>query len=205
MIVNEFSKYLGVGETPLNSNKNIFTKWYYGNDTSAPWCMISLSYVLTQCGYNIKYANCETFRKKFINKVINISTCARNDIVLFDWDKDGTADHVGVVVENNGNTIKTIEGNTNNNKVEYKNRYISDIISCIRLSDSTTTNNPPAYTILTMQKMLNKKCMQALGMTLKEDGINGKNTKRGIKIFQAMMDLEIDGICGKKTWNELLK
>lgn len=205
MIVREFEKYLGVGENPPNSNKNLFTQWYFGNDTGAPWCMISLSYVLSKLGYNIKYANCEIFRHAFIRKKVNISTCQRNDIVLFDWDKDGTADHVGVVVEYNGKIIKTIEGNTGNNKVEYKHRYTSDVIACIRLSSTPTLASPPELTVVEMQRLLNKKCMKALGMTLKEDGIKGKNTTRAVKIFQAMMDLEIDGICGAKTWRELKK
>src|SRR5699024_6445297 len=34
------------------------------------------------------------------------------DIVVFDWQKNGWADHIGFVEAVNGNTITTIEGNT---------------------------------------------------------------------------------------------
>ena len=37
-------------------------------------------------------------------------TPAPGDIVFFDWD-NGRADHVGIVTEVEGNTVRTIEGN----------------------------------------------------------------------------------------------
>lgn len=36
------------------------------------------------------------------------------DVVLYDWEQDGTVDHVGIVVQRNGNTLKVVEGNMNN-------------------------------------------------------------------------------------------
>lgn len=58
------------------------------------------------------------------------------DIVLFDWDNDNVADHVGLFVDNgNGNTtITTIEGNTknstigSNSAVEEKERSRSSVL-----------------------------------------------------------------------------
>lgn len=34
------------------------------------------------------------------------------DIVFFDWENDGTADHVGIVEKTEDETVFTIEGNT---------------------------------------------------------------------------------------------
>ena len=42
------------------------------------------------------------------------------DVVLYDWEQDGTVDHVGIVVQRNGNTLKVVEGNMNNG-VGYRN------------------------------------------------------------------------------------
>ena len=42
------------------------------------------------------------------------------DIVFYDWDKSGTADHVGIIVSVSGLTLKVIEGNISN-KVGYRN------------------------------------------------------------------------------------
>lgn len=34
------------------------------------------------------------------------------DIIFFDWEQDGTSDHVGIVEKVENNTVYTIEGNT---------------------------------------------------------------------------------------------
>lgn len=36
----------------------------------------------------------------------------RNDVIFFDWDGDGEADHTGLVLSDDGKTVVTIEGNT---------------------------------------------------------------------------------------------
>ena len=48
------------------------------------------------------------------NAIVNTSSAKPGDIVLFDWDGDGVSDHTGIVAENNGGTITTVEGNTSN-------------------------------------------------------------------------------------------
>lgn len=54
------------------------------------------------------------------------------DILSFDWDHDGTGDHVGFVVERKGNGVyRTIEFNVSN-MVDYRTRYAADIIGGIR-------------------------------------------------------------------------
>ena len=37
---------------------------------------------------------------------------APGDIVFFDWDNDGSADHVGIVESCDGSTVRTVEGNS---------------------------------------------------------------------------------------------
>ena len=39
-------------------------------------------------------------------------TAEVGDIILYDWDKSGDCDHVGIVIENRGSEIVVIEGNT---------------------------------------------------------------------------------------------
>ena len=64
----------------------------------------------------IKYdASCATFGDWAIKNKLNISktqTPKRGDIVLFDFNHNGTSDHVGIVTSVSGNTVYTIEGNT---------------------------------------------------------------------------------------------
>lgn len=61
------------------------------------------------------------------------------DLVLFDWDGDGTADHIGFYIEKNSDgTIGTIEGNTSgaagSSCVEAKKRAPSTILGYVKLS-----------------------------------------------------------------------
>lgn len=66
------------------------------------------------------------------------STLQAGDLVIFDWDGDGKADHVGLYISNNGSTVHTIEGNTSGaaggSCVEEKDRNPSTILGFIRLS-----------------------------------------------------------------------
>jgi len=59
--------------------------------------------------------------------------------VLFDWNGDGIADHVGFILSRNGNgTYETVEGNTasynysNGGYVLKMTRYYSSILTIIR-------------------------------------------------------------------------
>lgn len=52
----------------------------------------------------------QIFKKKGI--WLGVARPQSGDIIVFDWRKDGWADHIGIVENMNGNTITTIEGNT---------------------------------------------------------------------------------------------
>lgn len=61
------------------------------------------------------------------------------DAVLFDWDGDGSADHIGYVTKVNGDgTVETIEGNTSGNnagsQVASKQRNRSNILGYVKLT-----------------------------------------------------------------------
>lgn len=59
-------------------------------------------------------AYCPTLKASGEGHQVSAEEAQAGDIVLFDWDGDGSADHVGLFVDNgDGSTsITTIEGNT---------------------------------------------------------------------------------------------
>lgn len=61
-----------------------------------------------------KTASCPVFGDKAIAKKMNVPWGKHKvgDIVMFDFNGNGTSDHTGFVIEVSGNTITTIEGNT---------------------------------------------------------------------------------------------
>lgn len=54
--------------------------------------------------------------------------------------------------------------------------------------------------VKTLQRLLN-----AFGENLTVDGDFGSKTHSALWSYQAKNDLEVDGICGKNTWNSILK
>lgn len=111
---------VGYKEDPPNSNLNKYGAWYGKNGTA--WCAAFVSWVYFHAG--IKWPkNLET-EKGFIWCPTLTIRARKNgwvtldpepgDVVLFDWNADGGADHVGIFLKwiVKGKTFETIEGNT---------------------------------------------------------------------------------------------
>lgn len=59
---------------------------------------------------------------------------SQGDLVMFDWDHDGTPDHVGIVESRDGDQVHTIEGNTTTKGglgVAEKTRDMSTIVGFV--------------------------------------------------------------------------
>lgn len=119
--VNEFlnvaRSLIGLGEDPPGSNHNKITEWY-GFD--GPWCAMTISYCLHQAGYpDFLYAYVPFVVNDAEMGVNGMQWLSRNadvrsgDLVIFDWNGDGVADHIGVVeLANADDSLVTIEGNS---------------------------------------------------------------------------------------------
>lgn len=99
---------LGYTESPKNSNKTKYGKWY-GLD-GQPWCMMAVQYWFDKTGFTLpaRTASCSAllnWYKKYAPKRI-IQNPEPNDIVIYNFG------HTGIVESNNGTTITAIEGNT---------------------------------------------------------------------------------------------
>lgn len=117
-IIEVALKEVGQVESPKNSNKTKYGKWF-GFDGVA-WCGMFVSWCYDQAGQRLPnigfskgFAGCQTavayFKK---NKQITTSP-VEGDIVFFDWNKDGRFDHTGLFVKwIDTDTFETIEGNT---------------------------------------------------------------------------------------------
>ena len=142
--------YLGVKESPANSNNVKFNTAYYGhavNGSWYPWCVVYVWYCFREAGASDLF-----YDGKKVNNCTNVATWAKNnglvvnknsgqygDLVLFDWGKDGEPDHIGFIEKRNSNgSYVTIEGNTsygndsNGGEVMRRTRYLSTIYMVIR-------------------------------------------------------------------------
>lgn len=79
------------------------------------YCADFASWVITNAGGSLNDPWCPSIKNQLINtgNWKGRSDPQPGDLVLFDWDHDNVADHVGLVKSVNGNgTLTTIEGNT---------------------------------------------------------------------------------------------
>ena len=77
------------------------------------WCYFQAGFPLGVIDYMKGFASVPNGLKHFThtNELTNYPQAG--DIVIFDWNRDGNPDHVGIFVQNLGNgMIETIEGNT---------------------------------------------------------------------------------------------
>ena len=109
------------------SDINKFSTWYYGQQKSAAWCAIFISWCANQAGVlNTaipKQANCNNMMNWFKNRNAFYSVSSsyvpqKGDIVFFDTKGNGGANHVefiseaGYITESGKTKIKCIGGNT---------------------------------------------------------------------------------------------
>ena len=223
-VINIAKKYVGVCEDPPNSNKIVFNTKFYGREVSGanyPWCCAFIWCVFNEAGIKIKRtASCMMLGDWFKQEgKYHKDNPQVGDIVFFKFSGSSRwTNHVGLVIEVNGNTLTTIEGNTssdnkgsqnNGGMVAIRTRKInSSVVGFGRVSDdkNNLAKNMPTLrlgsrgaSVKTLQSILNEH-----GAHLTVDGIFGNLTKLAVISFQGLNDLQKDGIVGRKTWDKLL-
>lgn len=110
---------VGNEESPKNSNKTKYGKWF-GLDGVA-WCGMFCSWVYDKAGYPLGnigftkgFAGCQTAVKHFKDTGQIVMKPQPGDLVFFDWNNDKRYDHVGIFVKDNldNKTFTSVEGNT---------------------------------------------------------------------------------------------
>lgn len=109
-------KEIGTTEHPPGSNMNKYGAWYQMNGVF--WCAEFVSWVFAKAGIpQIRYAHCNDAARNFRSGAWGTwhgpNTRAKpGDVIIFDWDRNGNYDHTGIVVDDDGHWLTTIEGNT---------------------------------------------------------------------------------------------
>jgi peptidoglycan hydrolase-like protein with peptidoglycan-binding domain len=142
------------------------------------------------------------------------------DLVLFQFDKDASADHIGIIEKDNGDTITTIEGNTapnndaNGGAVMRRTRKKSLIMAVIRPDYASVEPKTVSVELDVLQKGSRGESVKALQRLLignglgcgksGVDGIYGNDTAVAVKEFQRRNGLTVDAIVGRDSWRKLL-
>ena len=94
-----------------------FWSWY-GFNSRVEWCACFVSWCYGQMGLSEpRFASCQSqgipwFQSHGQWGGRDYANIAPGDAIFFDWDLDGRADHVGLVVGTDGSRVYTVEGNS---------------------------------------------------------------------------------------------
>ena len=182
-ILNIARAEIGVKESPKNSNNVKYNTEYYGrevNSSAYAWCCVFIWWLFKQAGVSNLFCNGKktascTYVKNTMKKQI-VDNAKAGDLVLFQFDKDSAADHIGIIEKvNSDGTYTTIEGNTaigndsNGGEVMRRTRKKSLVMCFIRPAYNNETTNTDSD-LVTFIKGVQESC------GAKVDGIAGKET-----------------------------
>lgn len=221
------------------SGEDLFRRYQIRTD----WCLMQVYYLehdisgITDVPMNFScsgFMNTE-FAKQRKNR--EFKTAEIGDIVFFELNgnRGDGADHVGVVIENTGHSIKLVEGNVQGNSsgiwydtsvsdiYEY-DYYNSSLDWIIDMSEYFTDEEEPeqddkentfSVQIRTLRKGDKGNDVKALQRLLYSDGYScgpcsddgdfGECTESAVMEYQSVHKLEVDGIVGKQTFSEMWK
>lgn len=146
LVLKEARTHLGTKESPPASNRVVFSLWY---GLIGSWCAMFVSYCSVKVGIKsfqrgVHYA--------YVPFLVADARAGRNglslahwndvkpgDYVCYDWNGDGTADHIGIFEKKlTSVSFSAIEGNTgvgnnsNGGEVMRRERYTSNVLAFVR-------------------------------------------------------------------------
>jgi len=110
---------IGIKESPAYSNVTPYTKWY---GMTGPWCAMFTTWSYEMVGDSPSFVKGKNYA--YVPYIVNDARAGRNgltvtsspvpgDLVCYDWERDGTFDHVGLFEGwMSGSQFSAIEGNT---------------------------------------------------------------------------------------------
>lgn len=222
--LNVLRSFIGITESPLGSNRSQIGVWYGWN--GVPWCAETVSVAAKRVGVNWWSASTDQMEawaragRNGARWLPSGSIPRPGDIAVWDWKRDGTANHVSTVeVAHADGRITTIGGNESN-RVQRAVRSRSGLRGFIRLPFTAVLSPtpvpapaPPTGSVShpTLQygstgiavKELQWKLNATTGSKLLGNGIFDSATKTAVINFQRFFNLTADGIVGPKTWSVL--
>ena len=91
---------------------------WYGFNSRVEWCACFVSWCYGQMGLSEpRFAACQSHGIPWFQShgqwgARGYDNLAPGDAIFFDWDLDGRADHVGIVIGTDGSRVYTVEGNS---------------------------------------------------------------------------------------------
>lgn len=204
-LVATAKKYLGTTEAAKGDDR-IIDKYNRIKESSSykmgytdPWCAAFVSVMANEAGLSgiippdayCPYLIAKIEKSGGTIKAPAMYTPIPGDIIFYDWQADGTADHVGIVEKVSGSMVTVIEGNYKDSVSSRTLPVDARYIKCYAVpnyaqKDTGGTVEPHRDTVVV-------------------DGDYGSATENAVRKFQQSVGLEADGVAGKMTLSALLE
>lgn len=210
----------GIAEFPSNSNKSPYGLWYQPSLNGQKWCAMFVSWVFDHANHPLGFIqtkngihHCQSAHNYYKEKGKLTSDPQPGDIVIYDWEGNGHADHIGIFIrwtDSNKTTIEAWEGNTSNannsdgGRVMKRTRSRNLIKSFINPGVYTETTIKPVATTLSKgargsQVTQVQKYLFDIGYTVDIDGWFGNQTETLLKEYQAKNFMKVTGMADAVT------
>lgn len=220
---------LAIAKKHLGQGGAKFRK-YCGLPNGSAWCDAFVTYIFNEAGNASLFCNgkkqtyCPTTIKLLAKDLAQVPMylAMPSDVIFFDWDRNGTPNHIGFVRERvSTSAIRTIEGNTSN-KVMNKTRPAKYVQAIFRphfkpagelKQHKLTVDGKFGYKSIYMLQValgmkptgiLTKETVKFLQKKAKatEDGVWGRGTSKAV---QKMTKAHVDGDFGPNSVKSLQK
>jgi hypothetical protein len=209
----------------VRENVNDFTQWYYGDNTSAAFCFIFISYVLAHAA-KTQAAGLALIggKKAYVPYIRNVSGehSGHSGVKVGAIAAVNSFNHIGFVVRVGSTTFDLLSGNSTNGSsddaVTVKTYSLSSISGYVNLRYAAPAPaNPNAYPGTVYRYAKGKTLMAgshvkwiqtrlgAHGHKVATDSAYGPKTAAAVMAFQRGAKLTADGQVGPKTWAALAK
>ncbi|UPT71580.1 MAG: peptidoglycan-binding protein [Flavobacterium sp. JAD_PAG50586_2] len=204
----------GTAESPPNSNKSPYGLWYEPSLNGHKWCAMFVSWVFHHAGHPLGHIqskngihHCQSAHNYYKEKGRLTTNPEPGDIVIYDWEGTGHADHIGIFIRWTSDAkthIEAWEGNTSTTndsdggRVMKRTRSRSLIKSFINPGVYTETAVTPVSAILSKgdrgsQVTQIQKHLYDLGYEIEIDGWFGNETETRLKEYQAKNAMNVTG------------
>ncbi|WP_293894402.1 peptidoglycan-binding protein [Flavobacterium sp.] len=213
-LLNMAQSQEGTAESPPNSNKSIYGLWYEPSLNGQKWCAMFVSWVFHHAGHPLGFIqtrngvhHCQSTHNYYKEKGKLTTNPAPGDIVIYDWEGNGHADHIGIFIRwtnANQTAIEAWEGNTSTandsdgGRVMKRTRSRNLIKSFINPGVYADTTVTPETTTLVKGYRGSKvtqlqKYLFELGYEIEIDGWFGTQTETLLKDYQTKNAMTITG------------
>lgn len=149
----EAVKWIGTKESPFGSNRCKFTEWY---GMVGPWCAMFTTYCFETAAQKVgkdSFTFVQGMYYAYVPYILNDARAQRRglsittspkpgDLVLYDWNRNGVPDHIGIFESGSNTSWVAIEGNTstssnsNGGEVMRRGRNITQaIVTFVRVAE----------------------------------------------------------------------